>query len=274
MEIKDNILQGDNIKFIKSPNTAGVFKPGAMDTVIIHFTAGSTAESAIRTLCDDKVAAKKRTSAHIVIGQQGEITQLVPFNTVAWHAGDSQYQGRSGFNQYSIGIEIDNPGELTKSGDKYISWFNKVYPESEVVYLTHRNQSTPKYWHTFTEKQIEAVFAICAALDLTYPIKYILGHEEISPLRKTDPGPAFPLEKLRDRILNSRQDDGVEENVMTLGKVKTDLLNIRLNPDKTAEMIAKPLKKGQNVTILEEKNGWLKVTTEITGWVAKDFVES
>ena len=65
----------------------------------------------------------------------------------------------------------------------------------------HRNESTPTFWHRYTAEQIEKVFDVCAELRDFYGIFAIVGHEEIDRKRKVDPGPAFPLEKLRDRVI-------------------------------------------------------------------------
>ena len=128
----------------------------------------------------------------------------MPFNEIAWHAGESSYGGRSGYNKYSIGIEIVNSGPLTKSGNVYRSWFGAAYNPSDVVEAIHRNQSTAKYWHVYTAEQIETVRQLCLELMEAYPnIKQILGHEEVAPTRKTDPGPAFPLDTLREQLLRA-----------------------------------------------------------------------
>ena len=85
----------------------GAYLPQACrDTIIIHYTAGANAESAIHTLCD----RERKVSAHLVVGRDGAVTQLLPFNTIGWHAGRSHWRERTSFNQYSIGIEIDNAG--------------------------------------------------------------------------------------------------------------------------------------------------------------------
>ena len=82
---------------------------------------------------------------------------------------------------------------------------------AEVVRGAHRNQNLPVahpqvrqpvcYWHRYAEVQFEVVETICAALIAAYGIHYILGHEEIAPDRKVDPGPAFPLDEMRARLL-------------------------------------------------------------------------
>jgi N-acetylmuramoyl-L-alanine amidase len=191
MKISKHLLQGDaeqKVVFTASPNKSGPFKTGLPDTIIIHFTAGRDAQSAIKTLIDPKVKA----SAHLMVGRDGSVTQLVPFNEACWHAGKSAYDGRVGLNDFSIGIEIDNAGRLEKQGDGYFSWFGKQYPREEVFEGVHRNESEPTFWHRFQERDIETVREICSLLIRAYGIRFILGHEEIAPGRKTDPGPAFP----------------------------------------------------------------------------------
>lgn len=270
MEIRNHLLKGEGINFVKSPTVGSEFKAGNLDTIVMHYTAGPTAESAVRTLTSPKIKA----SAHLVIGRDGAITQLVPFNIVAWHAGSSSYNGRVGYNQYSIGIEIVNVGYLSKSGDVYRSVYGNIIDTKEVLYATHRNQSVAKYWQTYTQEQIEAIEDVSKLLIDTYGIKYILGHEEIAPLRKTDPGPAFPLDKLRDRLLHGDKDTD-EPDINDEGKVLVDKLNIRSIPSIAGELMSKPIPKGTKFDIVDEKNGWyrIKVKTEVEGWVLGKFLD-
>ena len=125
MKIVNHRLEGENLKIQGSPNRGGPLRP---DTVVVHYTAGPSAESAIRTLCDPG----RKASAHVVIDFDGSITQLVPFNLIAWHAGKSRHEDRVGLNKYSIGIEIVNAGKLVKSGSSYVSWFGKKFATEDV----------------------------------------------------------------------------------------------------------------------------------------------
>jgi N-acetylmuramoyl-L-alanine amidase len=115
MEIKDHLLREAGISFIPSPNLGQDF-PSDPDTIVLHYTAGGNADSAVQTFKNPLT----RTSAHLIIGQDGKVIQMVPFNKIAWHAGESQYEGRTGFNKYSIGIEIDNAGPLEKRRQIFI----------------------------------------------------------------------------------------------------------------------------------------------------------
>ena len=269
LEIKNDLLVGDNVKYIKSPTHGGEFKAGDLDTVIIHFTAGPI-NAAINTFSN----AKNKVSAHLVVGRDGSIVQMVPFNIVGWHAGESSYNGRTGFNQYSLGIEIENAGEVTKSGNVFRAWYGSSFDASDVIEATHRNQHAPKFWHAYTEEQIQTVFDICQKLIDQYDIKFILGHEEIAPARKTDPGPAFPLDRMRDRLLSGDRDKDEPERNPTAGVVAASKLNIRMSPNETADKVTNPLQQGAKVVVLEEKNGWYKVRTEVEGWVMAKFIEN
>jgi len=270
MEIKNHLLSGSNVnKMIESPNVSGEFEEGNLDTIIIHYTAGP-AEASINTLTNPKVKA----SAHVVIDRDGSITQLVPFNKIAWHAGKSSYDGRVGFNKYSIGIEIVNAGPLTKSGNVYRSWYGEAFNPSDVIEAIHRNQTTAKYWHIYTTEQITAVTELCTELIEAYSIKHIYGHEEIAPTRKTDPGPAFPLDKLRTQLLGeSSRDDDTDEDLPDTGRVTATSLNIRSLPNSNADLVAKPLVKDTKVSIISEKEGWYKVKIEVEGWVSAKYIE-
>lgn len=273
MNIKHNLLEGDGVSFSQSPNHGGKFAGTLPDTIVIHYTAGSSAESSVRTLCDPKTKA----SAHVVVARDGAITQLVSFDTEAWHAGNSSYEGRTGFNKFSVGIEIDNAGRLTKTDQKYAAWFGKLYGEEDVIQAVHRNEFSSSCWHRYTEEQILAVQELCTCLIEVYEITMILGHEEISPGRKCDPGPAFPLEKLRERLLlRDRAEEGpaVPTPTQNAGLVIASKLNIRTSPGLGAPKAGPPLPRGTVVEILQEAHGWYEVAVEKRGWVKKDYIKT
>jgi N-acetylmuramoyl-L-alanine amidase len=267
MKIVNHRLEGEKVNIVGSPNRNGMLNP---DTIVIHYTAGQTAEAAIETFLDQN----KKVSAHVVIERNGAITQLVPFNVVAWHAGESSYGDRIGMNKYSIGIEIVNAGRLQKAGNDYVAWFGKAYTADEVFEGVHRNETTPTLWHRYTQEQIAVTQEVCTILTREYDIKYILGHEEISPKRKIDPGPAFPLDKLRDKILNPHrdQDEAETEKLPPSGVVTPEKLNIRSGPSLAQNKVATPLKRKKEVKILEQDNDWYRVAVEIEGWVLKEFI--
>jgi N-acetylmuramoyl-L-alanine amidase len=270
MEIRDHFIQGENVKkFIKSPNISGEFDKGLPDTIVLHYTAGPF-KPALNTFTNPKA----RASAHLIIDRDGSVTQLVPFNIEAWHAGNSSYGNRSGMNKFSIGIEIVNSGPLTKSGNVYRSWYGSAFNPSDVLEATHRNETQPRFWHTYTEEQILVAQEICQLLLDTYNIKFILGHEEIAPGRKQDPGPAFPLDRLRNKLLKEERSNNAPADLPDLGRISANTLNIRKSPAEDAPKVALPLVKGTKVKILDQSNGWYKVRTEIEGWVLGKFVDN
>jgi N-acetylmuramoyl-L-alanine amidase len=113
MKINDHRLLNDDgtpVPFAPSPNMGGEVQH---EYLVMHFTAGRSAEESIDWLTKEEAKA----SAHVVIGRDGSITQLVPFDRVAWHAGASSWEGLQGLNKYSLGIELDNAGRLTRQGN-------------------------------------------------------------------------------------------------------------------------------------------------------------
>lgn len=254
---------------------SGAFVGDRPDTIVLHFTAGSSLESAVATLSDPEVQA----SAHVVIDRDGTTEQLIPFDRVAWHAGKSEWRDRTFLNQYAIGIEMVNAGELKPSGSGFVSWFGRHYEPDEVIEAKHRNQRAPSFWHTFTEAQISACFAVCRAIKAAYRIQYILGHEEIAPGRKTDPGPAFPLDRLRDQILLGRADAPEVDPALVEAQgpvrpatVTAGRLNFRTLPHAGAELAGEPLERGAQVQVVEQKGGWCRIRVTTEGWVHGDYL--
>ena len=131
--------------------------------IIIHYTGMKNQTKAIKRLC----AVNSKVSAHYFIKNEGEILNFVPDLYEAWHAGESNWKNFKSLNKYSIGIEINNPGH------------NHGYVK-------------------FKPKQISALKKLLKELKKKYKIKScnILGHSDIAPDRKKDPGEKFPWEKL------------------------------------------------------------------------------
>lgn len=199
MNISNHELIGDNIEQSPSPNKGGKFKDGDLQYIVIHYTAGANRKSSVRSLSKkDRVV-----SAHVVIGRDGITSQLVPFDTIAFHAGKSEWDGKTGLNKFSIGIEMDNPGRLNEKGSEFLTSFKAKVDPSNVMKAVHRNEKKETLWHTYTDEQIETCKKLCQDLIQQYDIKQVVGHEEISPGRKIDPGPAFPLDNFRVETINS-----------------------------------------------------------------------
>lgn len=163
------------------------------EAILLHYTGGGNAMSSAHYLARRDTDA----SAHVVVARDGGIIQLLPFDTIAWHAGRSEYEGRPHLNRWSIGIEMDNAGELHRRQGRFYSWFNREYMPDEVY--TDCVNGHARYWHRYTEAQLQAVEELCRLLTERYPIRLILGHSEVTT-RKIDPGAAFPLKELRTQF--------------------------------------------------------------------------
>ena len=131
--------------------------------IIIHYTGMKNELSALNRLTDNK----SKVSAHYFIKKNGEILNLVPDLYEAWHAGKSNWKNIQSLNRYSIGIEIQNSG--------------------------HKNS-----YEKFSNKQMNSVKKLLRFLSKRYRVncKNILGHSDIAPNRKKDPGEKFPWKEL------------------------------------------------------------------------------
>jgi N-acetylmuramoyl-L-alanine amidase len=140
-----------------------------------------------------------KVSAHFVVERDGTITQMVDCNRKAFHAGQSSFKGRPNCNGFAIGIEIDNPGKLSKDGR---AWFHKK-GEAGIAGIEQRTtkEHGAGYWLPYTPQQVAAVTALCQALVAAYPsIKDIATHWIISPGRKIDTNPLFPLKQVQAAV--------------------------------------------------------------------------
>jgi len=131
--------------------------------IIIHYTGMKKESNALRKLCH----YTSKVSSHYFIKKNGEILNLVPDLYQAWHAGKSSWKNIKSLNRYSIGIEIHNPG--------------------------HQHG-----YKSFSLKQINSIKKLLKYLINKYKIqkKNVLGHSDIAPERKKDPGEKFPWRKL------------------------------------------------------------------------------
>ncbi len=150
-------------------------------------------------------------------------------------------------------------------------------PDEHVVIAQHKHGDIEQAWEAYTSEQITMVEALCVALMEAYPIKEIVGHDDIAPQRKKDPGPAFPLEAMRSRLLFSRNDDEVEgageTEDMVPGIITASLLNIRREPNLQSPIISEPLRQGTRISQLQQHGNWIKVKVELEGWVRRNFVK-
>lgn len=263
LSIEDDRLVGAGVSFVETPNKGGDLSPRYL---VFHYTAGKSATSSINWLTNPE----SKASAHLVLARDGTITQLAPFNVKTWHAGISHWDGLSGLNGFSIGIEMDNAGPLKKVGDKYQAWFGTLYTEDQVVLAKHKLDDEARWWHAYTEVQIQKALELAQLLVRHYDLKDVVGHEDIAPDRKRDPGPAFPLEHVRAMVL------GREEEERERYEVTASSLNIRSGPGVEFSSVGEPLKRATTVVLLEKRDRWSKVELvengDIEGWVHNQFL--
>lgn len=264
LSIEHDRLVGAGVSFVETPNKGGELSPRYL---VFHYTAGKSAQSSIDWLTNPEAKA----SAHLILARDGSICQLAPFNVKTWHAGISHWEGLSGLNSYSIGIEMDNAGPLKKVGDQYQAWFGTLYGDDQVIYAKHRLDEEPRWWQAYTEAQIQRALELAQLLVRHYDLKDVVGHEDIAPDRKRDPGPAFPLEHVRASVLG-RSEEEQERYAVTASS-----LNIRSGPGVEFPSVAEPLKQGTAVVLLEKRDRWSKVELvedgDIEGWVHNKFLE-
>ena len=173
-----------NLK-IRTPNVGGPLKNPRF--CVIHYTTSTNLASTVAWLCDKRA----RASAHVVIGRQGEVEGLVPFNRVAWHAGASSWKSYNGLNNFSIGIELLNAGPLKQSPEGFRTIVGNQIVE-DVVEAKHKSGLFGyTHWQKYTDPQLESLDRLLGQLFTDFPtLVEIVGHDDITN-RKSDPGPAF-----------------------------------------------------------------------------------
>jgi N-acetylmuramoyl-L-alanine amidase len=152
------------MKLRASPNFDERASGISLDYIILHYTGMKDAATALARLCD----AKSKVSAHYLIDEDGSITKMVPEISRAWHAGQSFWRGKTDLNSASIGIELVNPGH---------EFGYRPFPPPQITAL---------------KKLMHAIISRHGMNPLTAP----LGHSDIAPSRKKDPGELFPWQEL------------------------------------------------------------------------------
>src|SRR6478672_13560327 len=148
-------------KFVASPNHDA--RESRIDILLLHYTGMQTADEALARLSDRQA----RVSCHYFVDEDGRVTQMVSEAQRAWHGGAGSWKGAVDINSRSIGIEIVNPGHEFGYRD-------------------------------FPEAQIDAVISLVSDIRTrwTIPDARIIGHSDLAPERKQDPGERFPWKRL------------------------------------------------------------------------------
>lgn len=263
------------------------------ELVVIHFTGGDSVSGALNWFLNPA----SKVSAHFIVGKGGEVVQCVSLKDVAWHAGVSEWKGRKWLNRYSIGIEVVNPGAIHPANgehSEFISSSKVRYAYSEILKAAHKNGGGELYWVKYPEEQYEAVRDMCLELVRVFPgIKEIVGHEDIAPRRKVDPGPAFPMDRLNsevfgraddeghphagdlgdvDRVFSGDVDIGTRFCVVTIQPM--DKLNVRSGAGAGYEKLG-TLSAGESVEVLGVEGSWSRIRYGLgEGWVHSDYLSA
>ena len=181
-------------------------KSNQIKFIIFHYTGMRNELKAIKRLTN----IRSKVSSHYLIKNNGEIVVMVPDLYIAWHAGISSWKNFKSLNKNSIGIEISNPGH-------------------EHTYIN------------FSKKQIQSILYLSKSLIKKYKIKSsnVLGHSDIAPFRKKDPGEKFPwrylakfgiakwhslskkiLKENRLKIINTNEEKNFFKNLFKIGYPK------------------------------------------------------
>ncbi len=164
----DNV--GAEVQLHHSPN-CGPRRNGLTPAfIVIHYTAMETAEAALERLCDPTA----EVSAHYLIGTRGDVIQMVEEAARAWHAGAGAWCGVDDINSRSIGIELDNRG-------------HHPFSEPQMAVLEELLRGIMQRWNI--------------------PASGVIGHSDMAPGRKTDPGPHFDWARLERRGLAAGAQD-------------------------------------------------------------------
>jgi N-acetylmuramoyl-L-alanine amidase len=185
-----------------------------VSAIVIHYTSSPTLDGTIAWFLNPK----SKVSAHYAIGPDGTIVQMVKDEDTAWHAGRSLLYCEKHVNNFSIGIELVNWGLLRKILGISFAW-PEEYTRKYDIGLGDPVYSKGEWWAPYPETQIKSCIKLCETLRAKHPAitaKRIVGHMDVSPGRKRDPGPHFPIERIRDEsnpILEHHEMD-VSENEM------------------------------------------------------------
>jgi N-acetylmuramoyl-L-alanine amidase len=185
------------IKILRSPNySSKQRKSSQINFLVIHYTGMQSERESIKRL----IEIKSQVSSHYLINKKGDIIKMVKEKHVAWHAGKSRWKNCNNLNSRSIGIELVNKGH---------SFGYEKFPKIQIAKLV----------------------LLCKFLIKKYKIRKcnILGHSDIAPLRKTDPGEKFPWQTLFKKKIGFWYDVDIKNDKNYKAKKKTSLRNSFFN---------------------------------------------
>ena len=246
--------------------------------VVLHYTAAgpgiATRDYMMKSPNEKgaRLGTKRYASAHLVVDRDGSAWQIVPFNRKARHAGRSQWRGLTSLNQYSIGIEIANFGWLDPQADgSYRRSDTSRFAARDVTVAPLPGCAEVKGWENYPSVQLDTVERLVGSLLNKYPsIVEVVGHQDISPGRKFDPGPAFPMQRFRN-LVEGRGAGASENERGVIGRpapryLTTTKVNIRGGPGIEYEPLdVSPLPVGTGLISIDEQPPWIFVSLTDTG---------
>ena len=179
-----------SIRDLASPNQEERPPGTVIDTLILHYTGMKTAAEALARLADPDSGV----SAHYVIDEDGSIVRMVPEEKRAWHAGIASWQGETNINDRSIGIELVNPGH---------EFGYRAFPEAQMTALIQLS------------REILARHPI--------PPARVLGHSDVAPKRKSDPGELFDWARLAREGIGLWPESAAASETPSLAEIQAQL---------------------------------------------------
>lgn len=168
-------------------------RKGPLDMLVLHYTGMETGDAAIERLCDPEAGV----SAHYVVRENGDILKLVDEDKRAWHAGVASWQGDEDLNSRSVGIEIVNGGHDWPAADGSLP----AYPETQIEAVTELALGIIERW--------------------SIPQTRVVGHSDVAPARKADPGEHFPWQQLAASHIGLWPDEAGEASQPVATSLKT-----------------------------------------------------
>ena len=176
-------------KWAKQMKTRGKYRKGYPEGAIIHFTAG-------RYGTQDMDSGIANGFAYLLIDDKGNVYQANSLDSWGYHAGVSSWKSLgSGVSEFLVGIEITAAGKVKKVGESYQTWFKDVLKKDQVREVKAKDNVQAGIYQKYTDEQEKALIDLLIWLKDNNPDVFsfdlVLGHDEVAPTRKNDPGGAL-----------------------------------------------------------------------------------